>query len=434
MLIQNSFAFSDSVLVYLVGRFDQLNYGWFGAWLRTVSAAILRLHKVKELWLPSRLRVGHDGWARLANIFYTIEEVLILYRIWNLDLHGLGIACTLSRVLITLNPFAECSVMIIFSFGSVAGRQLHHLVLTVINQILLLVRECALVNASDEKRAILLLLGVDQFRDLVDGLLLIDLNVLPFNWFGCLGIVCTILSYRLLLLERPCHHAASRALRKCVLHHLRGDVGRPIACFLFVFILLRLVVGRSVLGGFEVGASVVAIRQRGAHLARGLLLGVRDYHGILRLVFANLVRHFVVQTVVLAFESIWGPQISAIDFRLVLLIIGWIFAQFRSYRWLVLDFAARVDWVAGQSVLPLGRVVIAAALERCNPAVLLMRSRYLGRYENRERRFGQIRRSCWAVALWRLRVDSCTLMGSLWLSRLLRETIYSFGCDHASLF
>lgn len=96
-------------------------------------------------------------------------------------MHGLGIACTLSRVLITLNPFAECSVMIIFSFGSVAGRQLHHLVLTVINQILLLVRECALVNASDEKRAILLLLGVDQFRDLVDGLLLIDLNVLPFN-------------------------------------------------------------------------------------------------------------------------------------------------------------------------------------------------------------------------------------------------------------
>lgn len=137
-----------------------------------------------------------------------------------------------------------------------------------------------------------------------------------------MGIVCTILSYRLLLLERPCHHAAGRALRKCVLHHLRGDVGRPIACFLFVFILLRLVVGRSVLGGFEVGASVVAIRQRGAHLARGLLLGVRDYHGILRLVFANLVRHFVVQTVVLAFESIRGPQISAIDFRLVLLIIG----------------------------------------------------------------------------------------------------------------
>lgn len=57
MLVQNSFAFSDSVLVDLVRGFYQLDDGGLRAWLRAFTAATLGLDKIKEFRLPSGFRI-----------------------------------------------------------------------------------------------------------------------------------------------------------------------------------------------------------------------------------------------------------------------------------------------------------------------------------------------------------------------------------------
>lgn len=55
MLIQYGFAFSDLILVNLVRGFYELDNRLFGTLLLTFPAAVLKLDKVKEFWLPASL-------------------------------------------------------------------------------------------------------------------------------------------------------------------------------------------------------------------------------------------------------------------------------------------------------------------------------------------------------------------------------------------
>ena len=149
MLIQNSFTFSDSILVYLVCILYQLHYGGLCAWLRALDTSALRLNKIKEFGLPTRFCVGYNGGARLTNVFDSVEEVLILDRLRHLNLHSLRLTWPLTRILITMY-FLELLFRILLFLRSITRWQLHYLILINFNSNLILVHKCALVDASDE--------------------------------------------------------------------------------------------------------------------------------------------------------------------------------------------------------------------------------------------------------------------------------------------
>ena len=231
-----------------------MNDGGLRAWLRALSTATtLRLYKIKKLGFPSRFRIRHYSGTWLANVLDMVEEILILNRVRHLNLHGLRVHRTpiMRSSLIAFNvTFAELAllVQVVLLFRIIARRQLHILTMVIasvhhnirLQILLMIVHECALIDAPDEEEAIILLIfSTNKFRNFIYGLLLVYFKIifLSFHGFHRLSIIRTILRHSsgLLLLKCASHGAASRSLSEGRLHDFGDDVGllTTISCFFF---------------------------------------------------------------------------------------------------------------------------------------------------------------------------------------------------------